>query len=382
MKNLLNAMIGGAVLLMSLGITSCKDKENEPELPSNPERVILIYAVAANNLSYNLTRDMNEIVQVAPKLDLRNNAVLVYSVTPGGECKLQRLTYNSSTQKYDFTTEKEYPDTPLSVDKERISDVLTYVDQTYDYPKKGLILWSHATGWIPWFAGQSGPKRSFGQDNYQGVRYECNITTLAEAIPEGIFDFIWFDCCYMANIETVYQLRDKADYIIGYVTEIHNDGMPYDLTMPYLLRENPDYNKAALALYNYYDEEYIPVTVSVMETYQLEYLANASRKVFAEGTAPFDLYNINNYSRINQQPFYDMGQFLGSYSGVSAESMAEFKEAMNATVVYKYASSSDWANHYINPSRYSGLSIHDYIDNGSGSELFYETLDWYKATRE
>lgn len=68
---------------------------------------------------------------------------------------------------------------------------------------------------------------------------------LADAIPDGVFDFIWFDACYMSGIETAYELRDKCDTFVAYPTEVYTPGMPYNLTIPYILKETPDLKSAA-----------------------------------------------------------------------------------------------------------------------------------------
>ena len=248
----LGFLIAAAVFITTFD--SCS--KDEPEDYSVKERLVLIYAVAANNLQVNLKFDMQEILKVAPNLNLKNNKVLVYSVVNSGECLLQELQKNNKGES-EFVTVKEFEELPLSTSEERISEVMGYVAANYDYPKKGLILWSHADGWLPWYqstpsepAEQDDRRKSFGWDNYEGSTYKTNITALADAIPADMFDFIWFDCCYMANIETVYQLRDKTDYVVGSVLEIASDGMPYDLTMPYLLQPEADLKAAAFEFYS------------------------------------------------------------------------------------------------------------------------------------
>lgn len=373
------------LVLQLLILPSCH-KTDEPVEEITNDRVILLYAVAANNLYSDLKDDIKEILRAAPRMDLKRNALLIYSVDETNQCKLERLTQNSKGE-YEFSLVKSYPETPLSVEEERINEVITYVNDNYDYQRKGLILWSHATGWIPFFMGSkpTGVKQhSFGNDKYNGTVYECNITTLADAIPDGIFDFIWFDCCYMANIETIYQLRGKADYLVGYVTEIWGEGMPYNLTMPYLLRYNADLEKAALELFNYYDVASRPVTVSITQTSQLENLAAASALIFDKGIAPTDFNGIHNYSRLSGHPFYDMGELMNAYQNIDNETLREFNIAINKAVIFKLASPFDFSwprPEDINQATYSGLSMHNFINSGSSDEEFYKTLDWYKATR-
>lgn len=374
-----------ALVITSAFFSSCSDNEL-PEDTSEKQRLILIYAVAANNLQPNLSLDLGEILQVAPNLNLKNNAVLAYYVTNEAKCKLVKLQKNASTGKFEFSLVQEFPELPLSTSQERINEVLGYVEQNYDYPKKGLVLWSHADGWIPWEGGstpQNAPKRSFGMDNFQGATYKTNITDLADAIPPGMFDFIWFDCCYMGNIETVYQLREKADYIVGSVLEIASDGMPYQLTMPYLLREQPQLERAAAELYNYYNNSSVAVSVSVIDCSQLPLLAEATGKIFETGIAPDAnvLNTIQTYQRSLPVRFYDMGQLLNSYEDIDADLKTQLADAFDRTVIYKAISKRDFNNRDINVKDYSGLSMHHYEDNGSLYNLYYTELDWFAATQ-
>lgn len=367
-------------------MTGCKS--DEPEGPAQKERLILIYAVAANNLEYYLKLDKAEILQAGSQLNLRNNKVLLYQVTTSGECQLMELQ-QVSPQKYDFVAVEHFTDLPLSTSESRIREVIDYVADRYDYPYKGLVLWSHATGWVPWFGGstpQDGVRRSFGADKYGDETYKTNINELAEAIPEGVFDFIWFDCCYMGNIETIFQLRNKTERIVGSVLEIASMGMPYDLTMPYLLQKDAQLEKACVEFYNYYFSNNIAASLSITETRYLPELAAAARKILATGTVPANLSLFQNYSRLTEERityrFYDLGQLFENYSGIDSATRDEFKEALQRAVVYKVITPFNFDKKAIDLGAYSGLSVNNYLDNGSASELFYKELDWYKATRE
>lgn len=373
----------GAAVLASLSFSSCSE---EPEEPAK-ERLILIYAVAANSLEADLSNDMREILEAAPELNLKNNAILVYSVDYSNECKLQKLVYNKHAGKFEFSIETIFPELPLSTSGERINDVLTYVSQTYDYERKGLILWSHATGWIPWDKGSTPGEdkmKSFGDDRYQGGTYKTNINDLAAAIPANEFDFIWFDCCYMANIETFYQLRDKTSYLVGYVEEIAAAGMPYDLTIPRLLNKDSDLEGAATVMADYYAKSGYTAPISIIHAYDLNRLALTAKEIFALGEAPSSMSYIQNYTRsqtMGSIKFYDLGQLLESYTGVGENIIQEFKNALEEAVVYKTSNGYSWPGPVINPAHYSGLSVHNFVDNNTYEENFYKELDWYKATR-
>ena len=386
MKKLKRLLLLVSVIWMVSGLSSCV--YDEPVDPVEKERLILIYAVAANSLQYNLTLDMQEIIKAAPQLDLDRNKVLVYSVVNSGECKLQQLV-KDKTGNYKFDLVTTFPDLPLSTSPQRMSEVFDYVAENFNYEYTGLVLWSHATGWVPWFGGntpvkdEENKRKAFGQDKYEGSEYWMNINDLAETIPSGMFDFIWFDCCYMANIETIYQLREKTPFIIGYVTEIASDGMPYDLTMPLLLKKEPDLISAAENLYDYYINKGIAVSVSITDTEKLDLLAEASSNIFMQGMFPSDFVpsTIQNYGRQGYK-FYDMKQLLDAYQDIDEDMKEQLNAAFNEAVICKYISKYDFNNKPINTGDYSGLSMHHFEDNGSQKNDFYKDLDWYKATRQ
>lgn len=71
--------------------------------------------------------------------------------------------------------------------------------------------------------------RSFGDKGY-----ELNITELKEALEaqQFRFDYLIFDDCFMANIETLYDLRSVIGYIVASPCEVMGDGFPYDRIVP------------------------------------------------------------------------------------------------------------------------------------------------------
>lgn len=379
-------------LILSGVFVSCSGSdEPDKNLPAEKERLILLYAIAANNLENNLKSDLREILDSASVYNLRNNTLLVYSVVNTGECVLQQLKKDSSGKAY-FETIKEYPELPLSTDPERIREVMDYVDENFDYSNKGLILWSHSDAWLPWFLGSNpdmDKRRSFGLDNFEGGTYKTNIGELAEAIPAGMFDFIWFDCCYMANIETLYQLRDKTKTIVASVLEIYMDGMPYDITMPKLLRKNPDLTAAARAFFDYYNapNRSIAVSISVIDTKYLQDLAYAAGDIVKNATPPSSVKDVQDYSRCTvtmngirtHMGFYDMKQLLESFQGVDLQMSRNLDEAFKKAVTAKWISNYDFSRKPINQTNYSGLSMSAFwsLDQTYGD--FYGSLEWAEA---
>lgn len=60
----------------------------------------------------------------------------------------------------------------------------------------------------------AGITRSVIKDNH----YEMSLQDFASAIPDGQFNFILFEGCFMAGLEVAYELKDKTQYIVGFIS--------------------------------------------------------------------------------------------------------------------------------------------------------------------
>ena len=129
-----------------------------------------------------------------------------------------------------------------SADPEVLKKILNEMQDLYPSDSYGLILGSHASGWIP--SGGFGRSnrmlyaepvltRSFGTD-YTGPN-EMDTRDMAKAIPfnKENLEFILFDACLMSSIEVLYDLRDKAKYVIASPAELPAPGFPYARVIPY-----------------------------------------------------------------------------------------------------------------------------------------------------
>lgn len=388
------------------------DKPGEVVYPEKYETTVLIYAVASNNLSYDLKNDMEEIYEGASQIEGLNDkvAVFLYSVLPNEKtATLSRLVPGGDD--YTFETIKEYDRNVYSTDPRRISEVIADVDLIAPADNKGVIFWSHGLGWTPAFSDHevvatevgSGGSRSvtssvnsgqqkvelpeltgwYGQDTYLGKSDYCDIHELASAIPDNHFSFIWFDCCFMSGIELIYQLRDKCDTLVAYPTEIMAEGMPYTLTIPLIAKSSPDLVGASKALADYYNDKLEPFTIFVADMNQakIERLADASKSILSDKVSP-PVANLMRYSRLSFGPYFDFGQFMVESANPRNEDYDarknEFTDALKAITIFKDASKYDFRGDVIPVDIYSGVSVH-YIGLASrDKEEYYKTLDWYK----
>lgn len=365
-------------------VPSCGKKDEPGE--SAARRTVLIYAVASNNLASDLVSDRNEMIRAAQDVvglgsDVR---VLLYSVPSQSaeEATLAELTKDPSGT-WTFLTRKTYDRNTFSTDPDRMREVFSDLRQGAPADRYGLILWSHGTGWIPAFSDHQVPgmQKSYGMDKYNGATDYCDIDELAAAIPDRMFDYIWFDLCYMMGVEVVYQLRGKCDFIAGYPTEDWSMGMNYDVTLPMLAAPDPDLTGAGKAFYDYYTDQNMAVTVTVMKTDGLERLADTVADIYAYGQAPVSPYGLMNYSRL-KTGLYDFGQFTKKYldsSDTEAQKLiAAFDSALADLTLYAGCSTKNFngTQNAFDPTQYSGLSCFFPGTSDSATEDYYQSLDW------
>lgn len=389
--------IAGAIAIM-LGVTFSSCEKDSPVIKekANIKTTVLLYAVASNNLYGNLIEDKNEILQAARKINLDELKMLVYQVTPNGSPSLLEVKrFKPDSCGYEVI--REYDREFYSTDPRRISEVIDYVKSNYDSDLYGLVLWSHGTGLDPFVSTRSSEDgshpmmHSFGSDKDpdKDASYsdQINIDELADAIPNNLFNYIWFDACYMSGIETIYELRNKCRYFVGYPTEVFTPGMPYHLTLPYILAETPNLIGGAETFFNFYAEyprqDMQVATVCVVDMDELEGVADYCKMAYSGNSAP-SASGLLKYTRGSIGPFYDFVQYtrLMAYNNPDCPAIEEFEGSLSKFILYSAATELDFNYRPIDIDNFSGISCHLFVDDDSKKSKFYKTLDWYKRVYE
>ncbi|MDE5875976.1 MAG: hypothetical protein K2H47_00495 [Muribaculaceae bacterium] len=395
-----------AVLFVGL-LTSCSHSD-EPE-PINStkkaKRTVVVYAIASNNLWSDFRSDRAEMLRGLENTNLDASRLLVYWVSPTHGLyegdkdpatgnpyppALYEVKRDKATGDLGFVTLKTYSRSVYSTDPKRMSDVIADAIAVAPAEHYGLVLWSHGLGWLPAShrsrSSDSNTRGgnilySFGYDEELNGIDEMDIDELAAAIPNNVFDYIWFDACYMTGIETVYQLRHKCETLVGYPTEIWSGGMPYDIVIETLMSENPDLIAAANKVFDHYALAGWPATASVISMAGLEQLADAVKNIYEQGITltSNEVEQMQYYSRNTKYPFYDLGQYaLKLAEKLPEEYSAALKVALDKSVIYKAITPLSFDRRPFNQEVYSGLSTHIWRGDNSEAEKFYSTLDWYK----
>ena len=188
-----------------------------------------------------------------------------------------------------------------------------------------------------------------------------------------------FDACFMASVEVLYELRDKADYFIASPAEIITDGFPYEAAAPYFWGGEEDLKQVCREYYNYYANHpyggsWQSGTLSLVKASELGALAQAAHQAVGS-VGESGVGSVWRYPLIATMPdvFYDLGDYV-SVMG-SGDGKAAFEEQLARTVVYKVATRT-FNGKEIPSDRYSGLSC--YIPQSRWQDMndFYSTLEW------
>ena len=404
MVNMKSLFLSAFVILATTLLISCSESSDTPSSKDKKDSTLLIYAVATNSLSGNLVSDKNEMLQGASNVDLERNNILIFETQYGyndnnkktGDVKLIKLVKSNGADAYVWEVVKDYTDDVASLDPQRMMEVIDYVTQNFPSKKYSLVLWSHSTGSQPSAINNIGISTQdisevnytaslptigwFGQDlsvDYDEYKY-MNIDVLAKTLPDNFFDYIWFDSCYMSNIESIYQLRNKCNTYVAYPTEVLDSGLPYQYVLQYIVGERENLVEAAKVFYNYYSDSF--GTVAVVDMNKIKILADYCKSLFNH--IPISSSTLVKFSRYTTGPFYDLGDYVKAMAVANGSPITEkeWNEILNQCVLYKATTDGSLLRLSLNPETYSGISTHLYSFEGSDTETesYYKSLDWYQ----
>lgn len=388
--NINTSLLGVCFLCCGL-LSSCWLREEPKPVPAPPptpvERTVLVYQSANNNLGSNNfdQMDIQEMITAAKQ----------GNIPSGGRLLVFNAAYRKAPllleiKQSGIDTLKTYSLDTMAVERSRMTQVfkdMTVLAPAADY---GLIMWNHGSGWLQdGIAEESAATMSFGLENGRTM----NITTLADILRAGPrMSFIYFDCCYMSSVETLYQLRDVTPVFAGSATELQVYGMPYDQTVADFFRQpQADIVGAARKTFELYDAmsaDDRTCTMSVINSEGLKELADATAEIYSRAEAEFPKgYAPQRFMTrgINTCYYFDFRDYVAMlcvnadgtdrFDG-AAELLARFDSAMAKTVIYAAATPKIWD--VVDIKHHCGLSTYILRDSSSPANKNYYSLAWYQ----
>lgn len=307
----------------------------------------------------------------------------------------QELTFDavcSIAEKKEYTMNSQIATNPAVMKK-----VFTDMQTVAPSDSYGLILGSHATGWMK---GNSVQSKAFGDDG----GYNIDIPDLANVLKKSFsekLDFVLFDACMMGNAEVGYELKDVTSHCIASVMETPVYGFPYDQILPYLYTENIDYPAVCHEFMSFNKTNNLWGTCAVMDCSQMENLASAVKAKLSEwkdALSSVSMQNVQQYGVNSYKYFsYDVLDFfreLGRKSGIVKttdlnEAIASVQSALNQAVIAKDCLSGidyDFEELVIDGTRFCGIGMYipkeynSYVANKTAWNDYYEqSISWYHA---
>lgn len=384
-------------LLLGCLLAACDDTGGKGEgADLLKEATYLFYMVGQNNLKDFLNENIDDLKTGYGETGIDAN-ILVYAdidSTP-----ILYMIGKDDKGTVHQTVVKTYPD-QYSVNPEIMKGVINEVFAQYPAKRRGITFSSHADGSL--YTSDTVKTLSFGYEGSKG--YGMNITNIREALGEcPHLDMIMFDACMMANVETAYELKDCAHYLLSAPNSIPAEGFPYDETLPYLLRMDADgLGAAARAYMEYFRNNGVDwddfVAISVSDLSRMDDLASCMDAMFQDGTA---LVRMAEIDRDSLQSFetgyqlYDFGEWVDSIGGSSSQHVRSIRSALEEVVVYKDHDEFSSVNEHtedlqipIKDGAFSGLNTYvppktlQRLFRNDASERammhFFTSLKWYR----
>ena len=401
------------LLVVVLSATSCTEEGIDTD--SINKQTILVFMPWTGTTSGNqglypyFKQNLDSIESSIVKAGQMNGRALVFLSSSADKSSLYEITLVN--KKIQHTPIKEYSGN-LYTTAEGIAQLLNDMKSNASALNYAMVLSSHGMGWTfkdDWtnYPYSAKPRRNaHGFNNganklvpyhptrfYGSVDDINNYGTDIESLETGIrnaglkMHFILFDDCYMANVETAYQLKDVTNFLIGSTSEVMAEGMPYQTMWTALASSTPTYATITDAFYKFYSN-YLPPcgTLSVIDCRQMDKLAEQMKLINSKFKFENNkLDSIQVLDGFSNSIFYDMKDYVDSLctdKDLLNDFNSAFKQAIKSTVhtdsIYSAINPLE-GGQFIKLKRYSGITISDPSINSVALKGKEKTA-WWKAT--
>ena len=370
-------------------------------------RTVLVYMAAENSLSPHVGNSLEQM-KTGSRFIGSDNTLLVYvdrsesrELPWMARIRDGKVTDSVSIADMGISQKDEYASNPQVME-----DVLKYAFSHYPAKRDyGLVLWGHSTGWLidPNTVAYT---RAYGVDNGQNDRSNAgkwiNLPTLARVLAkQPHMKFIFADCCNFMCLESLYELRNVTDYIIGSPAETPSVGAPYQTIVPAMFSAADDFYRTIADSYHAQQISGRTLPMSVVRTSEMTAVAQATRNVltgiksrlggnYADLTGLIHYYNTGAIFNADANIFYDAGDFVRKYA--SAGDYQAWRQALERAVVSKnfaamWNTNKLWSAFYADftatEDRCHGVSMYVAQDPARGSYARYyksiKQMQWYTA---
>lgn len=394
-------------------LAACSKEEPGYDPPAPADRTVLLY-MPGRSLSTYYKNNIQGIHTAVTDRAVGNGRMLVcWQPENQTSAVMLEIYYDRNKRRSETKTLKTYDDfnAGSAADVQQIFADAAELAPAQNY---GLIIGCHGKAWIPASGGSIPRSLSLGTTaeddvwkrapgakttrSFGDLGYELDITELASAIEAQAFrfDYLIFDDCFMANIETLYDLRHAVDYIVASPCEVMAAGFPYDRIVPHLFKGNgvlDGLEKSCWEFWNFYENDWKTIEyneqsgcISLTVTAQLDALAAEMRRVTESGKQSFDIDALQYYKG-GTKLFYDLGHYITlscTDQRVTEDFLAQLEKAFPASCRHH---TQQFYSAYYDKNYPEGLHpIHDYwgvsVSEPDSDKYAAENrqTNWYRDT--
>lgn len=386
-----------AIVVAALSLTACSNDEPTDITTINKQTVLVYMPWSGSQSSPGLydafLENLDSIEGAVKRAKGYSGRLLVFISKSATTSDLYEITYNNGEIVH--TPIKTYSGNGYTTSA-GITEILNDVKSAAYALNYAMMVGCHGSGWTyksdwadypdqaksqPFFTpGEAQSKRSPDSngtvERYPATRffgsvadtnYATDVTTLAEGIRGAglTMQFISFDDCYMANVETAYELRNVTNYLIGSTSEVMFLGMPYQTMWPQLASPTPSYAKAVTAFYDFYKSYTYPYgALSAIDCREVEQLARIMKTINSRFTLTDTLADsVQVLDGFKVPLFFDMGDYVDRLC-TNTTLLSDFHSQLNKVVKAKSYTETLYSFLYTRPvyikvKKYSGLTISD-----------------------
>lgn len=412
------------ISVLVVAVTSCKsDDDDDKSLVDkvNPKTTIVFMpwtgSATDDGLYRAFQKNLDSIESAIVRAQGINGRMMVFLSTSATRSSLYEVTYDEKTQSIVHTTKKDYTGNSYN-SAAGITEIMKDVMDNAEALNYSLIIGCHGCGWTykddwnnypynakqhtAWRMGSAQAKdqpsaqakahpvmmagpypttRYFG--SVSDKAYSLDIETLVDGLKGAGFgsesnkldgkkllmQYILFDDCYMANIETAYALKDVTNFLICSTSEILATGMPYASIWSYLESSTPNYSSIVSGFNTFYSSYTVSSgALSAIDCREVGGLAALMKEInhryrISDATVS-RLQVLDGY---NVPLFYDMGDYVDSLC-TDDSWRSDFHDQLDKVVPYTSHTNSIYTYIYSVPyffpvTRYSGITISDPSQN-------------------
>jgi len=397
------------LLVIIMSFSSCTEEAEDVTTVNQQTTIVFMPwsgSASDRGLYSYFQQNLDSIEGAIRKKGSMSNRVVVFLSKSSSESELYEITLVN--KEIQHTKLKTYSGN-LYTTAEGIAQILNDVKSNAFALYYGMIIGCHGRGWTykgdwtdyPYNAksrfrqASSGKAKAGAQVPYYPTRFYGSVSDLdnyatdIETLEQGIanagikMQYVLFDDCYMANIETAYTLKNVTNYLIGSTSEIMAIGMPYQTIWSSLATATPNYATVTSSFYDFYSKYQAPYgTLSVIDCRKLDNLAAIMKKI--NNTYKFDSSELDSLQVLDgfsQGIFYDMKDYvlhLCKNNDMLNDFSADLQQAVKSTV-HTDSIYSAISNGFIKINQFSGVTISDPSINSVALKGKEKTA-WWKAT--